>query len=460
MSFGRAHRRQFLRRSTPTCSRVAADSGCQRAPRACAPLAAAALAVVLAVSCADGRGPSSDTDAADSSLGIVEVAEGEAIQIRSLEALTGDYSIVGLAIDRATSMAVNDYGPIHGFDVDLGASLDDLCSSDGGQAAAQAIVADADVVGVIGTSCSSAAIAAAPLVTAAGMVMISAGATSPALTSDLSGNPGPNRTSGFYRTVTNDVFQGSAMAQFVHDELGLSTAAAIHDGDPFTQGLARAFAHAFESEGGSVTRLSAINKEDSDMVPVLTEIAASRPEALFLPLFQPAGDFVANQAPAVPGLEETVLVAADSLLNLNFLSLPQSAGMYFTGPDRRFAGNVNQSTGKTAADVVAAYSELYGHEPGSPFWAHAYDATTLLLDAVRAASRVEDGKLMIDRAGIREHLDSVVGYRGLIGPIACDEFGDCGSNRIVVVRNLGGAADAAASMENIVFSYPAEADQR
>ncbi|MDE0134265.1 MAG: ABC transporter substrate-binding protein, partial [Acidimicrobiaceae bacterium] len=155
-------------------------------------MAAAVLAVVLAVSCAGESGREAGVGAGGGSLGVVEVAAGEAVQIRSLEALTGDYSIVGLAIDRATAMAVADYGPIRGFDVDLGASLDDLCSSDGGQAAAQAIVADADVVGVIGTSCSSAAIAAVPLVTAAGMVMISAGATSPALTSDLAGNPGPN----------------------------------------------------------------------------------------------------------------------------------------------------------------------------------------------------------------------------------------------------------------------------
>ena len=432
----------------------------RRVPRLTVLLAVVTAMAFAAAACSADAGQdaelnvgSAGTAAGQSSLGVVEVQQGDAIQIRSLEAITGDYSIVGLAIDRATAIAVNDYGQIHGFDVDLGASLDDLCSSDGGQAAAQAIVADSDVVGVIGTLCSSAAIAAAPLVTAAGMVMISGGATSPALTSDLEGNPGPNYSPGFYRTVTNDVFQGAAMAKFVHDDLGLSTAAAIHDGDPFTQGLARAFAAAFEREGGTITRLSAINKEDSDMVPVLTEIAAARPEALFLPIFQPAGDFVANQAPGVPGLEDTVLVAADSLLNLNFLSLPQSQGMYFTGPDRRFAGNVNQSTGKTADDFVAAYEDLYGHKPGSPFWAHAYDATTLLLDAIAAASRVDEGTLIIDRAGIREHLDSVRGYEGLIGRIACDSFGDCGSNKLVVVRNIGGESNAEASMENIVFSY-------
>ena len=389
----------------------------------------------------------------DGSLGVVEVEEGDAIQIRSLEAITGDVAFFGLPIDRATKLAVDDYGPIHGFDVDVGTSLDDLCSNDGGQAAAQTIVADEDVIGVIGTSCSGAAVAAAPLITAANMVLISGGNTSPALTSDLAGTPGENYSVGYYRTAHNDLYQGAAMAKFVYGELGIDTAAAIHDGDPYTEGLARAFADAFEAEGGTVTGFTGINKEDTDMVPALTEIAAGSPGALFFPIFQPAGDFVADQAPGVPGLEGTVLLAADGLLNTNYLSLPQTEGMYFSGPDQRFGENVNESTGKNANDFLAAYEELYGEKPAAPFWAHGYDATTLLLDAISAASWVEDGSLMIDRAGIREHLNGVRGYSGLIGTINCDDFGDCGAARITVVKNLGGEANAEASMENVVFSY-------
>ena len=389
----------------------------------------------------------------DGSLGVVTVEAGDAIQIRSLEAITGDVAFFGLPIDRATQIAVDDYGPIHGFDVDLGTSLDDLCSNDGGQAAAQQIVADEDVVGVIGTSCSGAAVAAAPLITDAGMVLISGGNTSPALTSDLAGTAGQNYSVGYYRTAHNDLYQGAAMATFVFDELGISEAAAIHDGDPYTQGLAQAFADAFEVEGGTMTGFSAVNKDDTDMVPVLTEIAAGSPGALFFPIFQPAGDFVADQAPGVPGLEDTVLLAADGLLNTNYLGLPQTRGMYFSGPDQRFGENVNESTGKSAVDFLATYEDLYGEAPAAPFWAHGYDATTLLLDAIAAASWVEDGDLMIDRQGIRDHLNSVSGYQGLIGTINCDDFGDCGAARITVVQNIGGEENAETSLNNVVFSY-------
>ena len=389
----------------------------------------------------------------DGSLGVVRVEPGEAIQVRSLNAITGDVAFFGLPIARAVELAIRDHGPIHGFDVDLGAELDDLCSNDGGQAAAQTIVADRDVIGVVGTSCSGAAVAAAPLITAAGMVLISGGNTSPALTSDLMGNPGPNRSVGYYRTAHNDLFQGAAMAEFVFDELGIDTAAAIHDGDPYTQGLAQAFADAFEREGGTVTGLSAVNKDDTDMVPVLTELAAAGPGALFLPLFQPAGDFIADQAPRVPGLEEVVLVAADSLLTSDYLALPQTVGMYFSGPDTRFGENRNQSTGKTAGDFLAAYEAEYGEPPASTFWAYGYDATTLLLEAVAAASYLDGDTLVVDRQGVRDFLDGVEGYSGLIGTIGCDDFGDCGVARITVVRNLGGPENVDASLENIVFSF-------
>ncbi len=390
----------------------------------------------------------------DGSLGAVQVGPGEAVQIRSLEAITGDVAFLGLPNQRATMLAVEDFGPIHGFEVEVGVGLDDLCSSDGGQAAAQSIVADEDVLGVVGTSCSGAAVAAAPLITGAGIVMISASNTSPALTSDLNGNVGENHNIGYYRTAHNDRAQGEAVSTFVLEELELTKAATIHDGDPYTQGLAQAFQDFFERDGGTVTVASALNKEDTDMVPVLTEIAASAPELLFFPIFQPAGDFVADQAPGVPGLESTVLMGADGLLNLDYLALPQTAGMYLSGPDTRFGENVNQSTGRTADEFLTAYEQMYGEVPAAPFWAHAYDATTLLLDAIAAASYVDaDGNLNVDRQGIRDYLNSVENYSGLIGTINCDEFGDCGASRITVVENLGGEENAEASMQNVVYAY-------
>ncbi len=389
----------------------------------------------------------------DGSLGTVIVEAGAEVQIRSLNAISGDVAFLGVPNQRAVEQAVVDYGSIKGFGITSGQGLDDLCSADGGQAAAQQIVADEQIIGVIGTSCSGAATAAAPLIGAAGMVMISGSNTSPALTSDQQGNAGDNYNEGYYRTAHNDLFQGAAMAEYVFGELGLTTAAAIHDGDPYTEGLANAFANAFEGLGGTVTAVTGVAKEDTDMVPVLTEIAAGSPEALFFPIFQPAGDFVADQANGVSGLEDTVLLAADGLLVDGFMELEQSEGLRFSGPDVRFGTNTNESTGVSADEFLATYEGNNGEAPSAAFWGHSYDATAMLLDAIDAASHVDaDGNLVVDRAGVREFLNGIRGYSGIIGTINCDDFGDCGSQKITIIEHLD-SGDVEASKANVVFEY-------
>ena len=426
------------------------------------------LCLVLVVTACGGEDPGSGDSAATTraqeavttaepteftagALGAVEVAAGEEIQIRSLNAITGDVAFLGIPNQRGAELAIADYGSVVGRSVSLGTGLDDLCSPDGGQASAQTIVADPSVVGVIGTSCSGAAVAASPLISNAGMVMISPSNTSPALTSDLAGTPGTAHQPGYYRTAHNDLFQGRAVALFVRNELGLNSAAAIHDGDPYTQGLAQAFKDAFEELGGVVTTFTAVNKGDTDMTAVLTEVAVGGPQAVFFPIFMPEGGFIVQQVGGVSGLGGVALVAADGLLTDNFMELPESEGVYLSGPDLRFGSNRNSITGKTAGDLLAAYDAAYGEAPSAAFWAHAYDATTMLLRAIDRVAVEMEGTLYIDRQALRDELYRS-SFDGIIGSITCDEFGDCGSQLITVVHHTD-SRDIEAGKSNVVFGY-------
>ena len=401
------------------------------------------------LSCA-GRGCGGEEAAGEA---VVVVDGGEEIQIRSLDTITGDLAFIGIPHQNAVMAAIADYGDIKGFSVTMGQGLDDGCSADVADAAARSIVEDAQIVGVIGTTCSGAAAAAAPLITDADIVMISGSATSQTLTSDLQGTAGIHYSPGFYRTAHNDLYQGVAMAHFVFGELGMTTAAAIHDGDRYTEGLASAFADAFEQLGGTVTGFEVVDMWETNMVPVLTEIAAGSPEALFFPIFQPTGEFVAAQARGVAGLENVQLLAADSLLNFDYLELSESEGMYFTSLHTDFGASVNQSTGKTAFEVLDDYRADHGEEPSSAYWASTYDATTILLSAIEANAEVNDaGQLVIDKAGISSSVAALRDYGGLTGSISCDDFGDCGSQKIVVVHHTD-SDDAEAGMVNVVFEY-------
>jgi len=384
-------------------------------------------------------------------LGAVTVAPGAPIEIRALQAISGEVAFLGTDQVRGIELAIQDFGQVAGHDVSLGTPEDDLCSAEGGQAGAQAIVAQANVVGVIGTTCSGAAAAAAPIFSAAGMVLISGSNTSPSLTSDLAGTAGSNYYAGYYRTAHNDLYQGATAARFAYEELGLTTAAGIHDGDPYTEGLVTAFANAFTELGGTVT-VHAVNKGDTDMTGVLTQVAADAPEFVYFPIFQPEGDFIIQQKGGIAGLEDVVWMGADGLITDGFLALPESEGVYFSGPDLRFGTNAS-ATGTNYEDLVAAYSAAYGEAPIAAFHAHTYDATVLLLTKImEVAVQDADGTLHIDRQALRDALTATSGFAGVTGTLACDAFGDCGAQTISVILDED-PTDVAAAKANVVYSF-------
>lgn len=398
------------------------------------------LLAVLAMGCGgddDSVGPEPGP------LGAVEIGADEAVQIRSLLSITGAASLGG-ALRYGCELAVADYGNVHGHPVDLGESVDAMCSAEGGRAGAEQIAADPQVLGLIGTSCSAAAVAASPVISEAGLVMVSPSNTSPLLTSDLAGSANPDYHAGYYRVSNNDLYQARAVADFAYGELGLRRMAAVDDGDPYTSALVSAFASAFLAIGGEVPATSTIDKGATDMTSVLAEFAEAGPDGIFFPLFEGEGTPFAEQARAFDGLEGVTLITGAALLVSEFLGTPQSEGMYFAGPETDLGSNVNESTGKSAAEVLAAFESTYGGPPTSPYWAHAYDATTVLLSAIESAAGEDGGTLRVDRAALREELGATEGFGGLIGTLSCDGFGDCGTGRVNIYHHTDtGVTDTA-----------------
>jgi branched-chain amino acid transport system substrate-binding protein len=388
------------------------------------------------------------TTVPEGELGTVEVAAGEPIKIASIQTISGDTASLGTDQVRAIEIAIADKGEILGHPIELAFDEDGLCSSEGGQTAATRIIADPQVVAVIGTSCSGAGVPASEIVTGAGRVLISGSNTSPALTSDLAGTEGPSHHPGYFRTAHNDAIQGAAAARFVFEELGLTDVATINDGDPYTQGLTSSFEAAFTELGGNIALSTAVTADQTDMRPVLTEVAASGAQLVFFPIFQPAGDFVAEQSSEVAGLEEVVLMGADGLLSDTFVVLPQTENMYFSGPQT--------PTTPAYEEFVAKYEEAYGEAPIQSFHAHAYDATNMVFTAIEEAATDDgSGNLSIDMQALRDSLHSMT-HEGLTGTLTCDEFGDCAAPNIDIMQNTAETADIAAVRANVLISYSAE----
>ena len=210
--------------------------------------------------------------------------------------------------------------------------------------------------------------------------------------------------------------------------------ATIDDGDPYTMGLTVAFGHAFRALGGEVSVAARIEKKTTDMTDILDGFAAAGPDGIFFPLFEAEGAHFAEQAQEQEGLESATLIASHALLAAGFLALPQSAGVYFAGPEPLHGANVNAATGKNGDAILSALRSRYG-EPATPYWAHAYDAATLLLSSIEAVAVEQGGRLYVDRAGLRAQIGATTGFLGITGELSCDDFGDCGSGRLNIYHH-------------------------
>ena len=138
------------------------------------------------------------------------------LTISGATAFLGEDSLGGIEI------AIDERGELLGHDIEL-VGEDSLCNSEGGQTAATKITADDSILGIVGTTCSGSASAALPIVSEAGMFMISASNTDPRLTDDDT-EAGGLWMPGYYRTAHNDIFQGRIAAEFLFNELGVTQA--------------------------------------------------------------------------------------------------------------------------------------------------------------------------------------------------------------------------------------------
>lgn len=368
-----------------------------------------------------------DSAGCDDAIGCVEVAPGDPIVMASALVITGPNEQLGLDSQYGVEIAVEYRGEVAGHAIELQPE-DDGCSAEGGQTAGQKIVSNPDVVAVIGTSCSGAGVPMSQIVCGAGVAMISPSNTAPVLTDPAT------RQACYFRTAHNDKVQGAAMAAYAFNELGVTKAAAVHDGDPYTEGLASVFRDAFTELGGEIVAFEAEAADATNVQPLLTSIAAAEPEMIYYPVFIPLGSLITKTAKEIDGLEDVILAAADGVQSPDFLANAGDAaeGMYVSGPDLGFANEVYDQ-------FLTTYQENYGSEPLSVFHAHAFDATNIVLDAIEAvAVEGEDGSLTIGRQALIDAIAATSGYDGITGTLTCDENGDCADPKIAVSQVQGG----------------------
>jgi branched-chain amino acid transport system substrate-binding protein len=369
--------------------------------------------------------------------GCVEVAAGAPIQIGTLLAIEGDTKNLGLDSQYGVRLAV-DYldgtfdetdGQILGHDVEL-VNENDGCNAEDGQKGATTLAANPDIVGVIGTSCSSASLGVADKIFSdKGIVTISPSATNPALTTAGTHQP------YYFRTAHNDRIQAAVVADFAYGEKKAKTAVTIHDESPYTQGLTDGFAANFEAQGGTVDSDEAINSADKDFKSLLEKIAQNAPNVIYAPDFNPACALIAKQKATVSGLENTTLLGSDGCSDATYTEIagPAADGVFLSGPDlTAFSGGDFYKN-----QFLPAYEKQFGTKPISVFHAHAFDAFNVLTQAIEeSAVQNDDGSLTIGRAALKDAVQNTSDYQGVIGTITCTPDGDCATSVTIGVYEV------------------------
>jgi len=362
------------------------------------------------------------------SIGCVKIAPTDPIHIAYLLAISGANAALGTDSRNGAEIAIDDAGGKllnHTIKFD---GQDDGCSADGGQSGGTKLASDPTIIFVLGTSCSSAARSAEPLLSKAGFVTISSSNTAPDLTDPTNANHYP----GFFRTAHNDKVQGAAVADYVYNTLKLTKAATIHDGSLYASSLVGVFQQDFKQYGGTITTATSVNVGQTDMSSVLAAVATGSPQVIYFPIFLPEGAFLIDQAKTTTGLENVQLMGSDGLYSPDVM---KTAGAAVEG----FEVSSPLVQGLAYDAFVVKYKAKFGELPINIFHAHAYDAMNIMFAAItKVAVQQPDGTVYIPRQALRDAVAATKDFVGLTGVLTCNPDGDCANPIIGVYKYHSG----------------------
>ncbi|MGB9868165.1 MAG: ABC transporter substrate-binding protein [Bacillota bacterium] len=318
--------------------------------------------------------------------------------------LTGSCAQDGNDIKKGTMLAaehINAKGGIGGRKIELVFEDD---ASDPKQAAsiANKLSKDPKVLAVIGHYNSSCTLAGAPIYNKAGVVEISPGSSSPAVTT-----AGPYT----FRVITTDAFQGEYLAKWMVKDEGLKKIAILYENDDYGVGLQEVVTKKVKEFGGEVVAVESYYLgETKDFSPYITKLRALKPDGLFIAGLYNEAALIAKQAAAVGW--KVPMFGVDALYSAELITLGGSAveGLRLSGFFH--PSNPDPMVQKFVEDWKAKYGKL-----GGTYAAYGYDALLIVAEAIEKGGAT--------REGIKNYLTNMKGFKGLTGITSFDENGDC-----------------------------------
>ncbi len=329
------------------------------------------------------------------------------IKIASQSPLSGGQAALGEGIKLGTQLAVEQLkGAIEklGFKVEY-VPFDDQAKPEVGVANAKSILADKNILLVIGHLNSGVAIPSSEVYKDDKLAMISPANTNPMITDRKL--PNVNRVCG------RDDVQGAVGAEFAKG-LKIKSAYVLHDKTQYGQGVAEFFRDDSKKLGIEVIGFEG-TEEKANFDPIITPMKAKNPDLVYF------GGIYDQMAPFFrqtreKGVKSTFL-APDGAESSDLVKIAGKAavGMYYTTT----AGPV--ALYPKAKKFADDFREKFGKSP-EPYAAESYDSTAIGLKAIEAAIKGAGGNMPA-----REAVGSAIRktkHEGITGSIEFDEKGD------------------------------------
>ena len=365
-------------------------------------------------------------------LGACTGAGGGTIKIATQSPLSGPQSVLGVDIKNGAELGLEQLGGAlrdMGFTLEL-VPFDDQATPDVGVANAKNIVADPDILCLVGHLNSGVMIPSSEEYHTAGLAAVSPANTNPVVT-----------TRGYAevnRIVGRDDVQGAVGEAFAQG-LGIQTVYIVHDKTAYGQGVAEFFRIEAEIDGIQVVGFEG-TEEASNFDPIITPILAANPDVVYFGgIYSQAGVFFKQardkgyqglfMGPDGMDSSELAALAGDALIT--------GGGTYYS----TVAGPANLYPG--TAKFITDFSAKYGATP-QPFAAQAYDAMGICLTAIEAA--VIDGAKPT-RAAVAAAVRAN-SYEGITGSYTFNAIGDVTEATYFVIKVI--SADPAAWGNNEV----------
>jgi len=264
---------------------------------------------------------------------------------------------------------------------------------------AQDHVANAAEVAVMGTYNSGCAKIIVPVLNQAPdgpMLMVSHANTNPGLTKTW--DPGepekfyPTGKRNYARVVTSDDYQGTAAAQFLKQERGVTKCAVINDNQTYGQGVATAVKAELANQGVEVVVDEAWDAKQPNYTALMQKVKAAGADCLYIAgIYDNNGGQLVKDAVAVLGTPaEFVTMAPDGFTGYPDLQqLPEAEGLLlsFTG----LSQDGILAAGGKAAEFVAAYEAKYGSKPVGSFSIYGGAALQVILKAIELSDGTRAG---------------------------------------------------------------------